>query len=614
MKLRFEQVFFLVFGFITSVSLYGAHGALLARYGEVRILRDAATNQAERAAFDAQLTAIANELASAQNDAPVGILPIQKEPSVANASSIQDDLEERKIILATKLDTVFKNFIHKDDLDSHGIVLAETMKHWFIVSMEQFYVAPQAVQAEIIVFVEMARVLLCRMQLLVGSPVLIKTLFGDLPIAVVDKKRMSDLFVKALYESTFLDGSWKVLVNNIQQAKMNDDEIVKYVRGAFALVKPWPLVSVLVKEGVITNAWRLDYSAYRTSRRMLGVFNVIFSSHLIDLMQQFINLEKSLEMVPDLKSLQKEAFVSKFVLDADTLISTFLKEHAPLQQQNDRAAIWARLFIGKTILLKQAMLLRVQIARGGKYEKIRRDVYVKNDVLAQDPLFNEVIFVPELSGYVSRYETIVTNFLMGKTDPAIDFYRDHQMLLAHLRSLVAKITPQGWRSYVYGVSGKGVYAALFNGMISILEDIGRALQYGDSMFGAAQGFVADLLSDKGLLAGLGGKELQAGIIKLGLKPEQVKMLLEGATGNPKELVLQLLAHASPLLLNGIVQYVSHPVPDKPVLGEVKIARSSPQIQGVVKLEASSDLVQQIEDKAPGLLDLLVRHMKAELNT
>lgn len=607
MKLRFGLLF-LVLGLSAGVPLYGDQAALLARYAEVRALRGAATEEMIRNGYDKQLADIAHELANINtpdrglSQPKTNVLQVPELPVVPEVSY---DLDERKTTLATKLDTVFNSFINKNDLDSHAIVLAETMKHYFIVKLEQFNDTPQAIQAEIIVFVEMARLLLCRMQLIVGSPTLVRTLFGELPLAIVEKKRLNDLFVKALYAVTFTDAALEVPQSD------DIDVMAKYVRGALVYLKPWPLVDVLVREGVITDSWRIDYHAHRTARHMASVFSVLFSTHLIDLMQQFINLEKNIETISSLKnSQQDDAFVRTFVLQADGLISKLLKEYAVLHKQNDAAAVWANLFIGKTILLKRSMLVRVQVARGGKYEKMRREVYIKNDVLAQDPLFNEVIFIPALSGYASRYETVVTNFLMGKIDPAIDYYRDHQMLLAHLRSLVAKITPQGWRTYVCGVTGNGVYASLFNNMITILEDIGRALQFGDSMFGAAQGFIADLLSDKGLLAGLAGKELQVGASKLGLSIEQLRTVLNSSAGDPKEVVLRLIAHASPLLLRGIVDYVRNPE-SKPVLKVV-----SPPGGGAdeARPAVSSDLIKQIERKAPGLLDLLTSHVKAELTT
>lgn len=616
MKLQ-VGLFFIVAGLIAGVPLRAANQEELAtRYEAVRALRDAATSDEARQGYDAQLDAIIRELAYG---AAVSV-DVQPQPSTQQVEQLpvavapeSDTDEDLKTILETKLDTVFQSFINKNDLDSNAIVLADTMKHYFIVKLEQFDVSPQAVQAEIIIFVEMARLLLCRMQLLVGSPMLVRKYFGELPISLIDKKRLSDLFVKALYAATIDDDAMDRIVKHAPQTN-DSGVIVKYARGALvAALTPWPLVTVLAQEGVVSNSWRVDWRLRWPARQMAAVFNVVLSFDLVDLMQQYLNLENSIAMIPDLKNLQQDAFVRKFILQADALINKLLKEYSVLARKHDVAAEWANLFIGKTILLKRAMLVRVQVARGGKYEKTRREVYVKNDVLTQDPLFNDVLFIPELRGYASRYESLVTRFLMGQTDAAIDYYRDHQMLLAHLRTLVGKITPQGWRVYVYGVTGNGLYAPLINNMINILEDIGRALQYGDSMFGAAQGFVADLLSDKGLLVGLGGKELQAAASKLGFTPEQVKTLLAGASGNPKEFVLRILAGASPLLVRGIMDYVSNSAGKPALKADALKERTSPLAGDVnnVTSGVDSSLVARIDKAAPGLLDLLTGHVKTE---
>lgn len=525
-------------------------------------------------------------------------------------------------LLASKLDTIFKSFIVPSYLDGHATVLAETLERSFrlqlekLSSLEQDLETASKVKAEIIVFVETARLLFCKMQLLSVSPAVASTLFGLLPLTMVDKQRLHDLFVKALYALTFDDNQWQQVVGYAAAEKTLAVMINQARWYSMTLLSMKPLIEVLWNEGVIEHKYHFSWCGYRRSLSGVSeVFNTQFDSQLIDLMQQVLDLEKDIDAIPTLKSLQQTSFVKKTIKNADELMGALLQKYAQLHKNGHLAAPWAKLFVGKTVLLKRAMLVRIQVVRAGQDEKLRREIYVKHDLLMQDPLLTEVSTKSNLRGYASRYEAIVMRFLMGQTSPAIDFYHDQQMLLSHLRALVIKITPQGWRQYVYEIKGDGVYAPVFQNMIEVLELIDKAVHNDDSFFGAAQNVINSLLGEKGLLAGLGNKEIQAAVSKIGLNAEQLKAAL--SSKDPKETVMRILAHASPLLVTTILQYVRG---DKSTTKE-EVKTASPQLVSSVPVAASSleallhaqpTLLHQLEEKAPGLTDLLARHIQQAL--
>ena len=108
-----------------------------------------------------------------------------------------------------------------------------------------------------------------------------------------------------------------------------------------------------------------------------------------------------------------------------------------------------------------------------------------------------------------------------------------------------------------------------------------------------------------MLAGLSGAQFFENIAKLGLTPEQLKTSLANGTG--KEVLIRLLACCCPLLLKSVISYVRGEQPTS----NNKDRKWSHEVD-TQPLHAAPELIRQIEDKAPGLMDIFAQQVQTAL--
>ena len=618
-----------IVGALSGIALAKSETELLARYEEIQqelgvegIANDRKIDlEAEQHRLTmemANLSSTSQASSSGYAESPVSIVEEKATQLVVVASPgslvahvpAQESKAERTTLKA-KLDLVFKRFIVMHHLDEHAVVLAEGLEREFINKLRAFDEVDKdqqrCIHAEIVAFVETARLLFYKMQLLTVSPALVGSLFGGLAILHVDKQRLSNIFVKVLH-AVMCTG------NKIAHESL--------------------LFSVLAAEKVIQASWKTPFK----NRNVKRAFAMTFRQPLADLMQGVVELEGEIEAIPVLQSTQHDTFKNKFIHRADVLMHDLQQEKAFLCARSDAAAVWAQFFVYKIILLKRAMSVQVQLARGGKHACIHQEVYVKHNLIVFDPMFQEMLSMSQLAGAAKHYESLVGRFLMGQLTPCVDSNREHLMLLMQLRGLLGKIVPSCSGTHaVINTSGhslveafratytptiptrksSALYADLLREMITILEEIGKVLQNNGFIFNAASSVVTNLLGDRGLLVNLGPKELQFGATALGIAPEQLKAMLACGSNNPKETVMRLLAHASPMLVTAILQYVrtGDIAGSKPVGGKDVVIAKAATTSGVAleaQVKDNPALIRRIEMVAPGLMDLLAGQVQAGL--
>lgn len=600
---------------VIAGTLYGlAYGKseaeLLVRLEEIQQeIGAAATTDAQKVTLKAEQHQITMELAGIE---PVTSVVEEKPEAlhmavptvIADVASVMD-IKSEKIILKAKLDLVFHRFA-MHHLGDHEVVLAEIMEREYANKLAAFDGASreqqQQIRAEIIGFVETARVLFFKLQLLMASPMLTQTLFGDFSIAHIDRQRLSGIFVKVLHTA-------------YHAAPSRVDSV---------------LVDVLSTEKIIQTSWNTPFR----NKKIRRLFTITFQPSLIDLMQQVLDLEGEIEAIPTMKALQYDAFVKKFIQRADALMGELLQREASLQDCGDAAAPWVKLFVSKLILLKRTMLVRVQLARDVKHDQSRREVHVKHNLIVHDTLFHEIMSVPQLSGAAKRYESLVSRFLMGQMTS--EFCCEHQELLIHLRGLVTRIVPSCSGTYAVITAGgyslieafratytpmipkrKGleIYVDLLKEMIAVLEEVSKVVNNEGALFSAASSAIAGLLGDKGLLAALGPKEVQFGATMIGMTPEQLKSVLNSGSSNPKDTVMRLLAHACPVLVSKLLQSIRTRDTVGSMLADAKsgeIAKVSSGTALEAQIKNNPELIEQIEANVPGLMDSLVGRVQAGL--
>ncbi|MBM3886453.1 hypothetical protein FJ364_00860 [Candidatus Dependentiae bacterium] len=459
------------------------------------------------------------------------------------------------LILKTKIEAVFQRFVDVKKLGLQDVVLLETMQLYFnekLSSFDQATAENQSfIKTEIFAFVESARLLRSKLQLLSVNAKILNLHFSSLLMRNVDEYKLDGFFIQILHEY-LKKRAYKEWIQKIHQAWIEADQentdLNDLIYSRINKLVSQEMLNKFVDEELIDLhtysclGWKMSL----TDHPMYSVVMTIFDASFIDLVQRYFDLEEIFKEIPILNAIEQKTLVARFVTDAEALMAAFLV----YEQHNEAVSVelkqWINLFISKIIVLKRDFLVRLHVTQHMEKEALSKEVYFKHIVLLKDPQYEVLSTVSNFKSYVNRYENLIMRFLSGQIEPKLDFYCEHYALLSHLKTVVAKNSPSIVGTYVFS-RGDGRYVSLLKAMIEVLESIEKTVKSDDGIVTATQNLVAHLLGDNGALSG----DAKAG--SLGLTPDQLKSILGGTSnGNMKDVLLRVAAYVSPLLLKGLM--------------------------------------------------------------
>lgn len=448
-------------------------------------------------------------------------------------------------ILEQKIEMVFNNFISLKDLGHDDAQKADYLKFYFKQKVTQAANNDTA-KKEIILFVEIARTMFYKIQLLRCSAETIKSVFGTtLSTLRVNKKQCNLMLTTLLHDAVFSNHAWQPMVEALAPYQTLPIIALAARRTSKNFTKQ-ALLKKISKDGLLTpNTWATTLkNSFCLKTNLERVIDVFFTQRTLNLLQKYFDVEQEIERFATLDNSTQKT-VAKAIYDhCDKLILELFE----MSKESDPAtAQWLQLFIVRTMALKKEIPVRQFINTEPDQQQSYRKARTNQEALTLDPCYEILKAEPELHHYVNTYESLVRRFLTGDITSKVQFSDECELFLIDLRSTITKLSPGFFFS-----KHLSEHVPMLKTLSTHIAEIKNTIEQDKSLLNATQNLIINLFGETGLLKNISSNEAGLGI---NLSNDAIKQIFSN-NDTAKEAIIQLIAKITPELARKALAHAS----------------------------------------------------------